>query len=138
MHVGVLCAQGKAFDIPLSWILLDTCSTCDVSNDLDSVEDIRTFRPEDRLTVYTNGGEQVYKRIANLKFLPIEVQFKKSSMATILSLKTVRAIPGARLHLDTITSTDITLNLRDRTAVVFKQFKNGLYFYDTNVNLHKT
>ena len=53
------------------------------------VDNIRTCAPEDRLTAYTNGGEQVYNLIADLKFLPIEVHFKKSSMATILSFKTV-------------------------------------------------
>ena len=59
-------------------------------------------------------------------------------MATILSLKTVSAIPGARLHLDTATNTDITLTLQDGRVMIFRQFKNGLYFYDTNVDLPKT
>ena len=137
MHVGILCAQGKAFDIPLSWVLLDTCSTCDISNNPGLVKDIHTCRPEDRLTAYTNGGVQVYSKIADLKLFPIKVHFKKSSMATILSLKTVSAIPGARLHLDTATSTDITLTLSDGSIFIFKKSNNGLYFYDTSVDLYK-
>ena len=138
MHLGILCAHGKDFHIPLSWLLLDTCSTCDVTNNPALVTNIRACAPNDRLTAYTNGGEQVYNLVANLKILPIEVHFKKSSMATILSLKTVSAIPGARLHLDTATNTDITLTLQDGRVMIFRQFKNGLYFYDTNLVLTKT
>ena len=59
-------------------------------------------------------------------------------MATILSLKTISAIPGASMHLDTATSTDITLFLKDGRVIIFKQFKNGLYVYDANADLHKT
>ena len=76
MHLGILCAHGKDFHIPLSWLLLDTCSTCDVTNNPALVTDIRTCAPNDRLTAYTNGGEQVYNLVANLKMLPIEVHFK--------------------------------------------------------------
>ena len=138
MHVGTLCAQGKAFDIPLTWILLDTCSTCNVANNPALVNNIHTCKANDRLTAYTNGGEQVYNLVADLNILPIKVHFKKSSMANILSLKTVSDIPGARLHLDTATNSDITLTLQDGRVIVFKQFKNGLYFYDTNVVPSKT
>ena len=138
MHVGILCAQGKVFNIPSSCILLDTCSTCDVANNPDLVNNIRTCTPEERLTAYTNGEKQVYNLCAELNILPITVHFKKSSMATILSFKTVSAIPGARLHLDTDNSLDITLTLHDGRVMTFKQFQNGLYYYDTTLDLHKT
>ena len=59
-------------------------------------------------------------------------------MATILSLKTISNIPGARLHLDTAANKNITLTLKDGTVLIFKQHQNGLYFYDTNVELTKT
>ena len=138
MHVGILCAQGNDFNIPLNWILLDTCSTCDVTNNPALVNDIRACKPNDRLTAYTNGGKQVYDQIANLNILPITVHFKKSSMATILSLKTISNIPGARLYLDTAANKDIKLTLEDGRVLIFKQHQNGLYFYDTNVELTKT
>ena len=137
MHVGILCAQGNDFNIPLNWILLDTCSTCDVTNNPALVNDIRTCKPNDRLTAYTNGGKQVYNLIANLNILPITVHLKKSSMATILSLKTISNIPGARLYLDTAANKDIKLTLEDGRVLIFKQHQNGLYFYDTNVELSK-
>ena len=59
-------------------------------------------------------------------------------MATILSLKTVSNIPGARLHLDTANNKDTTLTLKDARVFIFKQYQNRLYFYDTNVDLTKT
>ena len=86
-HEGALCAQRKAFYIPLRWILLDTCSTFDASNNPVLVKYIRTCSLEDRLTAHANRGEKFYNLIANLKMLPVKFHFKKSSMATILSFK---------------------------------------------------
>ena len=132
VHVGLLFTQGKVFDIPLSWILLDTCSTCDVSNNPNLVTNIHTCDQEDRLTAYTNRGAQLYNLITDLILLPIQVHFKKASMATILSMKSVAAIPGARLMMDTATNNVITLFLKNRQTFVFQQFQNGLYFFDSN------
>ena len=71
MHVGVLCAQEKCFNIPLSCILLNICSTCDVTNNPALVTDIHMCASQDILNAYTNGGKQVYNLIGDLKLLPI-------------------------------------------------------------------
>ena len=84
------------------------------------------------LTAYTNGGAQRYDKLADLSLLPITVHFKQDSMATILSLKTVSEIPGARITLDTNTSKDITLSLANGNTFVFEQYKTGLYYFDAN------
>ena len=67
----------------------------------------------DSLTAYTNGGAQKYEHVANLKLLPVVVHFKEHSMATILSLKTVSAIEGSRLTMDTAITNSITLTMRN-------------------------
>ena len=41
MHVGYTFTQGGLFNIPKGWLLLDTCSTCDVSNNPKLVTNIR-------------------------------------------------------------------------------------------------
>ena len=56
MYVGYTFTQGGLFNIPKSWLLLDTCSTCDVSNNPKLVTNICRWKPEDSLTTYTNGG----------------------------------------------------------------------------------
>jgi hypothetical protein len=132
MHVGCTLTQGTFFTIPKTWILLDTCSTCDVSNNTNMVHDIRPCSSENVLTAYTNGGAQRYESLADLRLLPITVHFKESSMATILSFKSVSEIPGAKITLDTDVNKDINLSLPDGRKFVFEQYKNGLYFLDTD------
>ena len=132
MHVGYMLTQDDCFEIPKSWVLLDTCSTCDVSNNPHLVKNIRACDPNEILLAYTNGGSQKFDKLADLRFLPITVHFKEKSMATILSLKTVSEIEGARLTLDTKVNKNITLTLKEGDSFVFSQYKNGLYFFDTN------
>ena len=98
-----MITQGGLFDISKSWLLLDTCSTCNVSNNPTLVTNVRECMPEEIITAYTNGGAQRYKNITDLRILPLTVHFKKYSMATIFSLKSVSEIPGARLTMGTDT-----------------------------------
>ena len=121
MHVGYTLAQGTIFMIPKNWILLDTCSTCDVSNNPELVHNIQECSPSNTLTAYTNGGAQKYDHIATLRMLPITVHFKADSMATILSLKTVSEIDGSRLTMYTAKDKDITLTLKSGNSFIFKQ-----------------
>ena len=132
MHVGCMLTQDDCFDIPKSWMLLDTCSTCDVSNNPHLVTNIRACNPNEILLAYTSGGSQKFDKLADLRFLPITVHFKEKYMATILSLKTVSEIEGARLTLDTKVNKNITLTLKEGNSFVFSQYKNGLYYFDTN------
>ena len=134
-HVGYMLTQ-VFFSIPKSWVLLDTCSTCNVSNNLELVTNVEKCEPKDVLTAHTNGGSQKYDHIADLRLLPIKVHFKKDSMGTILCFKTVCDIPGARVTFDSSSSTDIVLLLRDGTTILFKQFQNGLYYHDTSTVTH--
>ena len=86
VHIGCLLSQGCYFQIPKSWLLLDTCSTCDVANNPDLFTDIKECASEDILIAYTNAGEQKYDKFAHLSLLPIKVHFKHDLMANILSL----------------------------------------------------
>ena len=135
MHVGHMLTQDDSFHIPKSWVLLDTCSTCDMSNNPDLVTHIRACTPNEVLLAYTNGGSQKFEQIADLRILPIAVHFKKNSMATILSAKTVSEIKGARLTMDTQVNKNITLALEDGRSIIFSPYKNGLYYFDTNTSV---
>ena len=75
IHVGYMLTQGRLFDIPKSWLLLDTCSTCDVSNTPTLVTNAHACMPEEMLTAYTNGGAQRYEKIADLSILALTVHF---------------------------------------------------------------
>ena len=86
MHVGLMLAQDDSFSILKSWLLLDTCSTCDVFNNPDLVTRIRACTPNEVLLAYTNGESQKFEQIADLCILPITVYFKANYMAIILNL----------------------------------------------------
>ena len=131
-HVGYMFSQGGYFNIPKSWLLLDTCSTCNVSNNPTLVSNIHNCMPGENLTAYTNGGAQSYNKLADLKAFPLEVYFKENSMATIISMKSVTEIQGARVTMDTELSTSIHVVLNDGKHFEFVQYRNGLYFFDTN------
>ena len=90
MHVGHLFAKGPMFHVLKSWILFDACSTCDVSNSRELVTCVSQCSSANSLIAHTNGEVHEYEHLENLKLLAVIVHFKENSMATILSLKTVR------------------------------------------------
>ena len=133
MHNGYSFAQDDAlFIIPDTWIFLDTCSTCDVIKNHNLVTNIRECSQAEKLTAYTNGGAQHYVKVADLIVFPIRVHFNENSMANILSFKTVANMEGTRITMDTRSGNSIHVFLSDGTKYEFKQYKNGLYYFDTN------
>ena len=133
MHLGYDFAQQNGlFMIPDSWILLDTCSTCNVIKNPSLVTNIRDCEYNERLTAYTNGGAQSYSKLGELIMFPMKVHFKKNSMANILSLKSVGDIDGVRIVLDTSVGTSFYVSTTNGTVYEFKQFHNGLYYFDTS------
>ena len=69
-HIGYMLTQDDdSFDVPKIWILLDTCSTCNVANNPNLVTNIRDCNKDEKLTAYTNGGAQSYNKLATLKIL---------------------------------------------------------------------
>ena len=128
MHVGNIFTQGPLFHMPKNWILIDACSTCDVSNNRDWVADIRMCSQEDSLTTRTNGGAKRHDHEANLKLIPVVVHLKESSMATILSLKTVSEIKGSRLNMDTSAKKSIVLAMENGDIHIFNMHKIDCIF----------
>ena len=119
MQVGIGLAQSGENNemIPSSWILLDTCSTSNVSNNLDMVGDVRDCSTAERLTVHTNGGTKIFGKIAPLKLFPLDVHFNRESMATILSLKSVADIPDVRIFMDTLKERAISVFFKDKLFI---------------------
>ena len=56
-----LTQDGVCADIPRSWILLDTCSSNNTSNDARHVENITQCFFGEEMTTNTNGGQGVLK-----------------------------------------------------------------------------
>ena len=115
-----------------SWVLLDTCSTVSVFCSKDLVTDIQACTQDNALTVISNGGTEYFDKTATAKILPINVHFNSESLANILSLSDVANLPGARLTMDTNIDRAILLHYNGDT-IQFKECRNGLYYYDTNV-----
>ena len=82
-HVGVILTH-RCVDIKDTWVLLDTCSTNSVSNNMDLVREIITCKNYEKLTVSTNGGLEILDKKSTLQIFPMTVNFNQNSMANIL------------------------------------------------------
>lgn len=128
-HIGFAQSDTHVL-IPLSWVLLDTCSTSSVSNNTDNVSSIRDCSPNDCLKMFTNGSTTYYDQIATLKLLPLDVHFNEDSMATILSVKDVANLENVHITMDTRKERAIFVH-HDDEVLKFEECADGLYYYDT-------
>jgi len=129
LQVGHMLTQdrGKHGLIPEEWILLDTCSTDNVINDVTLVQNMRKCGFDETLTIHTNGGELTYREIGDFKFLPIEVFYNPKSIANVLSLKAVDNVKG--FHIEMNTSVDPFINvIKGNHKLRFMHSDTGLFY----------
>ena len=131
MYLGHILTNNDLFTIPESWLILDTCSTCNVAKNPNFVIHIKECKTDERLTAYCNGGKQKYNLIAKLILFPIDVHFKHDSMANIVSMKTVTGIGGVRVTMDKARDENIVVTLADGRIFEFKLYSNRLYYFNT-------
>ena len=124
MQVGYGFGQNSD-SIPLSWVLLDTCSTASVFFDIALVNNLVVCSDEEVLLIHTNRGTQTFDLKSKMKMFPIEVHFNSESMANILSLKDVVSMRGACITMDTFEERAITLRY-EGNVYKFKEHKGGL------------
>ena len=113
--------------IPPDWILLDTCSTDNVVNNVDMVNNLRPCSEEDALKIYTNGGALDYDQAGEFAYLPIKTYYNPESIANVLSLKAVSEMKGYQVTMDTQNDPSIKLHHGD-TTLCFPHSSNGLYY----------
>ena len=118
--------------IPSSWILLDTCSTCSVTNNNDHISNISACDPWDSLQVVTNGGGVVFKKWGVCKYFPLKMYYNNNSMATILSFKEVADIDGVNIRYNFQSRCFIVTH--KSSDFIFWEWSNGIYAMDTKNN----
>lgn len=135
--VGHLFSQNSGNMISSSWILIDTGSTVDVSNNPAHVTNIRPCLVDEKLKILTNGGSLNYDKMATLKLLQMDIHYNASSMATILSLASVDALDGVYITMDTREKKAIMVHVNG-SILVFKMCFDGLFYFDTANRLAHT
>ena len=100
------------------WILLDTCSTDNVINNCQLVENITSCTEDEKLKIYANGGELTYDEKGFFKYLPLRIHFNPSSIANVLLLKQVDDMPCFHLEINTKIGPGITL-IKDGVKLKF-------------------
>jgi hypothetical protein len=128
MQVGYGFGQNDSH-IPLSWVLLDTCSTASVFCNYKLVEDLIVCSEEEELVIQTNGGEKCFDLKSKMKLFPIDVHFNDDSMANILSLKDVAELEGVRITMDTSEERAISVHFQG-SIYKFSEHQEGLYYMD--------
>ena len=128
LQVGYMLAQSTEQNglIPSNWILLDTCSTDNVLNDISLVNNIRGCYEDKELTVHTNGGKLSFAEIGDFKYLPLRVYYNSESIANVLSLKAVSEMNGYHIEMNTKIEPTIGL-IKDGWRLTFRHNNAGLY-----------
>ena len=127
--------EEQSFDfnpINKNWILLDTCSTHNVSCNPDVLSNIKNCTDDESLKILTNSGSLVYKKIGDCNLLPIKMHFNSKSIANVLLLGVVATIPGVRITMDSMVEKAIIVHTPDGKMLKFSECSDGLYFYDTS------
>jgi hypothetical protein len=109
--------------IPHTWILLDSQSTISVFRNRDLLTNIRPSKKT--LRVHTNGGTQMSNEVGHVQNFG-DVWFNTNSLANILSMAKV-----CRILMDTSVKAAINVHRKDGSIMKFKEYKLGLYYYDT-------
>ena len=68
------------------------------------------------------------------KALPITVHFKSDSLANIIALRDVVAMPGVSVTMDSSRERAITVTTNNGNTFKFIECPDGLYHYDTKVS----
>ena len=108
------------------WIILNTCSTYSVTNNLDYVEDVKNREKQKELTVLTNGVSPLFDWKGRLTFLPLNVHVNENFLATTISLKYENNVPGVHVTMDTLIEKAVNVILKDGTIFKFKECGSGI------------
>ena len=120
--------------IPLSWVLLDTCTSRSVSNNKKMVSNIINYKQNDWLKLHTNGGPAILKQMAKLNLLPINVHFNEKSMAVIIYFLDVCDIAGIRVLFDSNLGINFDVILPTGETFRFNRINSKLFYFDTAVD----
>ena len=131
LHFGMTLAHRPdgAF-ICKTWVLLNTCSTNSVTNNLDFVQNVTKCLVGEELLTVTNGGSKQYNSIGDFTLFPMKIYVNEDSLAIILLMKEVCALPGVTVAMDSAVDAGIYVRVNDETTFKFKQCANGLYYCD--------
>ena len=92
--------QGRQ-GIKYIWLLFDTCSSNSVSQNFKVVNNIKECNGKNLLTFFKNGDPKPFYHEADLNRLPLQVQYNKDSMATVMAFKDASNIRRSRINTDT-------------------------------------
>ena len=112
--------------IDSNWLLLDSCSTDNVCNNINMLTNVRNCDENEKLRVVTNGGELSYDQIGDLKLLPIQAYYNENSIANIVSLKQVGDIPGVKITMNSADEKSIRVHYKNK-ELKFSEGEEGLY-----------
>ncbi len=131
IQIGVSCTQNREELVNRNFIVLDSASTNSCFMNESLVKDIKSVHTNDHLKLISTGGTTVFTMKATCKLIPIEVWYKSSSLANILSLKEIASLPGAKVTMDTSVKDSIMVHLPNGSIIPFKQYNDGLFVFDT-------
>ena len=114
------------------WILIDTCYTCNVTNNPSLLTSLQHCPPQEQLQVVPNGGGMLFEQKGQMKLFPLEVHYNQKSIATILSFHTLSKLAGLRIVYDNLVNDVIHVILPNGFSLDFNPCDKGLYYLDSS------
>jgi hypothetical protein len=75
-------------------LLLDSCSTDNVYNNLELLTNVRKCSEDEKLFIVENGGNMIFDAVGKIKVLTVESYYNKNSLTNIISLKKLVEVEG--------------------------------------------
>ena len=111
-------------------LLLDTCSTDSVCNNIMLLYNVRKCKASEKLVVMANGGSMTYDTMGRMGILPINSYYNRQSLANIVSMQKLLEVDGIKVTMNSDLGKKIVVTTSEGYVYDFYQGADGLYSYD--------
>ena len=114
LQMGVILTHHiNMYTIPLTCIMIGSCSNDSVTNHLEVIENFLTCTEDDKSRILTNGWSKDYDSNGSINNLPMDFHFNTYPMDIIILLKDVASLPYVKVTMDTSKNSAATFSLVD-------------------------
>ena len=119
------------------WVLLDTASTCNCTNNEALISDITDCVEGEELNLLTNAGSKCFDKKGIFTLFPLDMFLNTNSLATVLSFFCLQSIDGVRITYDSDIDNVFHVMYQDQ-CYDFIAGGGGLYYFDYSSHKPKT
>ena len=119
------------------WVLLDTASTCNCTNNAALISDITNCVKGEELNLLMNAVWKSFDKKGTFTIFPLDIFLNTNSLATVLSFFCLQAIDGVRITYDSDVDNVFHIIYCEQ-CYDFIAGGGGLYYFDISNHKPKT